>query len=649
MRPSTDKQLLFNRRDFLALGAGVTASALLPEGKAFALPPSGVASPVLTRGNDNDRSYFYNDTLLTVASVARGLRKIYPLYMEGDARGAEAQPLILPGVTGADGVTRDVILTASMNNTVWCYDYNTSDILWVTKLGIPINGSAAIDMHQINDHWGILSTGVIDPETKIWYGVAWTSPDGTANNGSHHFHALHLKDGSHAANSVPLSAISYTPPGGAQQLWSKDLRKQRSSLALATIAGKKTVFFAAGTVLETASGSAGWIVGYDIASNTVSGFATSAGYGAGVWMAGSGVSVDDNGDLLFETGNGSFDPVHGDYGECICRLRYTPPTGAAKAAWQMIDWWSPFSDAGRVGEDPTRSMPAAAAANMAMANKLSGVNLPTSAGHMPQAMPAEKPAFATRPVGADAAYGDEDLGSAGPSMVRKYRVILVCGKDGIAYPVKMDAMGKTMPADFANAPANYAKLAQPPIFYSYFPGYNINAAPQDSATLDFDFAGKTRHLHSTSPQYLSSVHGQMLVCWGENGNARVWSMAPNGAMTFLASSDEVASVNAVNNPGGMPGGFLCISANGNKPGTALLWAIIPYGDGNAQVTNGRLLVYDLENFVKRTDGSAKLNVLWDSQAQNYAFLFPKFNVGVVSGGKFVLPRYDGGMDVLGLA
>ena len=73
------------------------------------------------------------------------------------------------------------------------------------------------------------------------------------------------------------------------------------------------------------------------------------------------------------------------------------------------------------------------------------------------------------------------------------------------------------------------------------------------------------------------------------------------------------------------------------------------GNANQTVTNGRLLVYDLENFVKRADGSSKLNVLWDSQGQNYQFMYNKFNVGVVSGGKFVLPRYDGGMDVLGLA
>ena len=290
--------------------------------------------------------------------------------------------------------------------------------------------------------------------------------------------------------------------------------------------------------------------------------------------------------------------------------------------------------------------------------KLAGENLPTSAGHMPTNMAAERDLngnviaghlYSTRPTAKGAGFGDEDLGSAGPAMVKKYRVILAYGKDGIGYTIKMDDMGKTVPKDFANAAANYRKLAQPPFWYSYYPGNNVNAAPQDASDLDFIFDNKTRHLHSTSPQFFSQVHGQMLACWGENGQCRVWTMEPNGAMKFLADSDEVASVNSTKPGGGMPGGFMCISANGNKPGTAVLWAIIPYGDGNAEVTNGRLLVYDLENFVPRPGGGARLRVLWDSQAHAYTFLFPKFNVGVVSGGKFILPRYDGGMDVLGLA
>jgi hypothetical protein len=650
------KNSLLNRRDFLALGAGAAASTLLPSRRAFALPPSGVASAVLTRGNDNDRSYFYNDTVLTVANVGGpGIRKYFSLYMEGDARGAEAQALILPSVRGEDGVVRDVIITASMNNLVWAYDFNTSDILWVKKLGIPINGSGAIDMHNINDHWGLLSTGVIDPDTKTWYGVAWESPDGTAKNGAHFIHSLNIANGAQAHPPVPLADLTYQPPnGGKLQRWGDVMRKQRTSLTLTKVKGVKTIFFAAGTVLETASGSAGWIVAYDVATNKIAtGLAMSAGYGAGVWMAGSGLSVDDNGDVLFETGNGSFDPNHGDFGESVCRVRYTPASGATAASLKVVDWWTPYTDAGREGEDPTLTRPTAT-----MPDKLAGVSAPTSGGHMPTNMASERDMngkvvaghlYSAKPTQKGAAYGDEDLGSAGPAMVRKYRVILAYGKDGIGYTIKMDNMGKTMPADFANAAQNYAKLAQPPFWYSYYPGNNVNAGPQDPSDLDFLFDNKTQHLHSTSPQYLSQVHGQMLACWGENGQCRIWTMEPNGQMTFLADSDEVASANSVNAPGGMPGGFMCISANGNKPGTALLWAIIPYGDGNATVTNGRLLVYDLENFQKRADGSSKLRVLWDSQAHNYPFMFPKFNVGVVSGGKFVLPRYDGGMDVLGLA
>ena len=41
-----------------------------------------------------------------------------------------------------------------------------------------MKGNASIDMHQINDHWCNFSTGVIDPDTATWYGVAVTSPDG---------------------------------------------------------------------------------------------------------------------------------------------------------------------------------------------------------------------------------------------------------------------------------------------------------------------------------------------------------------------------------------------------------------------------------------------------------------------------------------
>jgi hypothetical protein len=248
-------------------------------------------------------------------------------------------------------------------------------------------------------------------------------------------------------------------------------------------------------------------------------------------------------------------------------------------------------------------------------------------------------------------FDDEDLGSAGLSLIPEYGIALACGKDGIAYEVNLNNMGKTKPADFANAAANYAKLKQPPLWYTYTPNPNIDAAPQDSSTLDFIYDNKTRHMHSTSVQYTSSIHGKMLFCWGENSQLRAFSMSPGGAMTLLASSAEVASANCTKPGGGMPGGFMSISANGDTPGTALLWALIPYGDANAEITPGRLLCYDPENFVPAAPeyGGQQLNVLWDSQQWNITFDHPKFNVPVVSGGKVFVPTYDGRVDVYGLA
>ena len=220
----------------------------------------------------------------------------------------------------------------------------------------------------------------------------------------------------------------------------------------------------------------------------------------------------------------------------------------------------------------------------------------------------------------------------------------------IAYEVNINNMGRTRPADFAHAATNYAKLVQPPLWYTYTPNPNIDAAPQDSSTLDFLYEGKTRHMHSTSVQYMSSVHGLMLFCWGENSRLRAWSMSPKGVLTLLAESAETASVNNVNPPGGMPGGFMSISANADKPGTALLWALLPYGDANSTITTGRFLCYDPENFVPGPYGGGnQLKVLWDSQQWNINFSHPKFNIPVVSGGKIFVPTYDGRIDVYGLA
>lgn len=321
----------------------------------FLLAVSGASAqstmtPLLTRAWDNHRSGWNpNEKVLTQANVkARGIARITTIPVYGDARGMESQPLILPGVHLADGTIHDVMVLPSMANIVRGVDATTGAALWQSpQLGTPITGSDSlgpngpgamcpgpnqtIDCYQINDKWGVLSTGVIDPDTQLVYLVAWISPDGTPQNGKHYMYVLRLQDGTQAVAPVLLDGTSGT------QTWSSYMRKQRSSLVMTNIAGRKTIFFASGTTQELGIGAAGWVLAYDVASNQVAAaLATSQGFGGGIWMGGQGLAADSQGYLYGVTGNGSFDGVS-DFAESILKIQYTPPSGQTSASLPRSD------------------------------------------------------------------------------------------------------------------------------------------------------------------------------------------------------------------------------------------------------------------------------------------------------------------------
>jgi hypothetical protein len=175
----------------------------------------------------------------------------------------------------------------------------------------------------------------------------------------------------------------------------------------------------------------------------------------------------------------------------------------------------------------------------------------------------------------------------------------------------------------------------------------VNPATPNPATLNVLSGDKTHHLHGTAIAWSSAAHGQLHFCGGENGNLRAWSLAANNSSAYLACSAAVASANAPVPPGGMPGWSLTLSSNG--PNDGILWAMIPYGDANSTLTNGRLLAYDAAQFVQYADGSGEIVPLWDSQAWNWDYLHPKFNRPVAVDGKILVPTYDGRLLVLGLA
>jgi hypothetical protein len=636
---------------------------------ATALAQSTMA-PLLTRAWDNDRSgWNQHETVLTQANVkAKGLTRttIIPVY--GDARGIESQPLILPAVQVADGSTHDVMVLPSMANVVRGVDATTGAALWQTPpLGTPITGSDSlgpngpgamcpgpnqtIDCYQINQYWGVLSTGVIDPDTQRVYLVAWISPDGTPQNGKHYMVVLNVKDGTQALPPVLLDGTNGT------QKWSAFMRKQRSSLVMTNIAGRKTIFFASGTIQELGTGAAGWVLAYDVATNQITAAVpTTQGFGGGMWMGGQGLAADAQGFLYGVTGNGSFDGVN-DFAESILKIQYTPPAPPTPASLKIVSWWSPYSDTARSpGGYPGPTSPAAIKpagisapseavrpVNAAMAPSMKNARVVTTKNKQGKAVRLVYPRIAT-----PGAWWDEDLGSAQGALLENYGFFVVAGKDGIAYVTKMADLGETRPADFANPNTNCGKLASPPVWLTEDPG-PVNACPADPTTLNFFPWGKTRHMHMTPVQYRSPTRGQVLFAWGENSQLHAWAVSPAGILTYLAQGNEFASANVTNTPGGMPGGFCSMSSNGSTAGTALLFCTIPYGDANTTVTNGRFLVYDPDNFVTNPDGSQTIPVLWDSQQWNIQFLFNKFNPPVVDGGQVYVPNYNGGVDVYALA
>jgi len=617
--------------------------------------------PWLTRSADNSRSgWNQHETQLTQASVvSKGIFRETIIPVIGDARGMEAQPLILTNVKTKHG-TRDVMVLPSMADVVRGVDAHDGSAIWQVTLGTPINGDTptgpqkanpdgcvglfpTIDCHAINDKWGCLSTGVIDAETQHLYQVCWVSPDKTGNPQTARYFMFVLKvaDGSQVVPPVLIQG-----KGGTQD-FNAAMRKQRSSLVETNVNGVKTVFGCSGTINETQAGVAsGYCFAFDVASNTVSAMlAMTAGEGAGVWMAGQGAVADAQGFLYVLTGNGDFDGVS-LWGESFLKLKYTPSSGGVPASLQVVDHWTPWTDLARTGQTA-----AAAAVRLAGMSAPSEAIKPVGGGMnialknaklVPMISDRGTPILLVFPEMAFGNWSDEDWGSAGPACIFSIGVCVATGKDGIAYPIKTEGLGGTTVADLANPKANCAKLAAPPVWLTMSPG-PVDPCPTDPRSLNFFPLGDTAHLHMTPVQFFDpALKSWTIFAWGENSQLHKWAVSSTGNLTYIAQSHEYASADVRGDPpGGMPGGFCSGSSNGADPNSAILVCTISYGDANAHVVNGRLLVYDAVHLA--ADGSLK--VLWDSQRFAVQFLFNKFDPPVIDGGQIYVPNYNGGVDL----
>lgn len=598
--------------------------------------------PWLTRAHDNQRSGWNNqETSLTQAGiVAKGvsIKAIVPVY--GDARGVEAQPLIVPQATTANGV-HDVMLLCSMANQCRAVDAHTGADIWDVTLGMPITGSTAIDGWMINQHWGALSTGVVDPNDNRFYQVYWASPDGSGSpqTARYYMAVLNVATGAPVVPPVMITGISQGYDFNAA------MRKARSSAVLLNQNGTRTVLQCSGTVQETSNGADGFCFAFDTYTNKVTAIqATTAGEGAGIWMAGQGLTCDKSSTYCYAvTGNGDFDGAT-QWGESFIQLQYTPPTATTVATLAISKGWSPWTDLQRSGQAQVplgklagESMPSEAIRPVGSAMSVSFKHAKLVAEMNAQGQPVTLvfPSMAT------GAWSDEDWGSSGPACIFQIGTCIAAGKDGEAFSLPVPGFAATTAATVGTvANCQYAQ----PVWLTMSPG-PIDPCPADPTTLNFFPNGNTAHLHMTPVQFYDPVlQSWTLFVWGENQQLHKWRVSANGSLAWVANGHEYASANVRDTPpGGMPGGFCAGSSNGSDPNSAILVCTVPLGDANKTVTPGRILIYDAVHLA--ADGY--LNLLWDSQAWAWNFKFDKFLPPVIDGGEIMVPTYDGRVFILG--
>lgn len=616
---------------------------------AMAVPTSALAiaaidpskAAVTTRGYTQFR-HGANDQeseLTALAIQARGIKVLFDCVMEGDARGSEGQPLVVPNVTMLDGMVHDLLIACTMGNDIYCFDATTPDprtgrgrVLWKQHIGNPVPNQRVFDMFLINDQWGVLSTPVIDLATMTLYCTSLHTPDGTLNSASYFFHTIDLVTGAPKATPIDLDTASYQPPDGLPLIEHGKLpRKQRSALVLDKRNGHTTVFVADSTFAMMDRQAHGFVIAIDVTDVDMPEIAacwtaTARYAGAGVWMGGGAMCVDEEGHLYAFTANGAFDGKT-DFGNSMIKLQYTPKSDTAEASLKIVDWWCPYTDCGRMGGDPTTPW-------LGLINKDIG---------------AWKD-------GQDMTYpGDQDLGSAPPILLPKsmtgfsIEVCMGAGKDGVLYATNTMRMGKTQLDDFrpSKIAGNWRDLVIEPYGLTYYPG-DANLMPDHLVDLHTTAGGYTHHMHASPVFFPSYDHGLMLFAGGENGPVRAFQVtepAPGKLdIQYLAAGAEVASP-GLKPPGGMPGWECSLSHQRGARDTAVLWAIMPWADSNMRVGPGRLVCYGAEWI----EPGGVLKKIWDSADWGVTFSMNKFDVVTVANGRAYLPTYDAMIRVFGLA
>jgi hypothetical protein len=306
-----------------------------------------------TNRYDNSRTgQNLQETVLTPANVnVNTFGRLFAFKIDG---GVNAQPLYvanvnIPNPENGNPGYHNVLYVATEHDTVFAFDADgkVNGPLWHTSFINPPNvvtvpgtcfGTGIGEL-------GIMATPVIDPASSTIYLEARTLENPTDKCTGTYVHKLHALDITSGQEKFggPVIVQASVPGSGAGSVngvVSFDPRMQnvRPGLLLyKTSQDSNNIVYFGSASLEDLEPYHGWVLGYDSQTlalkyvyNT-----TANGKGGGIWQKGAGLAADDSGNIYAQTGNGTYDNDHGDYGQAALKL--TPSNGNLT----LTDFFSP--------------------------------------------------------------------------------------------------------------------------------------------------------------------------------------------------------------------------------------------------------------------------------------------------------------------
>src|SRR5258708_10960010 len=621
---------------------------------------------VLTQRNSVDRRGVNDqETILNPRNVnLNTFGKLGGYPIDGDVY---AQPLYVSRVKISDTDVRDLLIVATMKNSVFAFDANANDPahaqIWMTNLGSavfapqfvggeyrdiadPLDPNEPFEKHTSTI--GVLGTPVIEatidptgllPTTGIIYVVTFTV-DQTAFNQTksssefkHFLHALNLRDGKpvRAAKQIEgtVSGAGYTKSGDAGDR--NDVQVNAGTSSKTVNVGGIHVRVVDCENLNTPNA----VVRFNSMMQLQR---PGLLLHQGKIISGCCCRGDEN---PYQGWGFAYDSRTFELSGLLC----TTPNGAQGGIWQagqglLVDSkGNIYAGSGNGDSEETVSGTGLQGRNLAesfIQLRLDTTGLRVNGwfnafDDFRQAPGPETPAADQR---------DDDLGASAPALLPDDRIV-GGGKDGWFYLIDPDRLDKTG-----------RPKAVPQTFKASF---NFNRGSRNTVGND-GVDRRTHHIHGTPVVWDSVSNATFVYVCAANDVVRAYQYAPevnhdpssgrfiDQPQNFvvgqvppqgvdLARGNIYASNEEVDRKG-MPGGMLSLSVDGSNPSSAILWASFPpFHNGNRIAVEGSLIAYDASGFDTNV-GFKRLKMLWNSR-QN-----PGDDLGLLA--KFCCPTIANG-------